>query len=125
VNSSDADRLFSCFEETTPDTKYGQTKKAFIFSLKTDSQALPPFKCLANKKDKAIYRSSSYGPAFGRPSLFIDSNKRSMARIGAPYSVPIEVDRNAPGVPVQVENKVLAGTDLSFFPDNYEVFYLA
>ena len=125
MNSSDAEIFFSSFEETTSGTKWGKTKKAFIFSLKTHSKVLPPFKCLAKKKDKAIYKSSNYGPSFGRPSLFIGSKKRSMAKIGDPYSVPIEVHRNAPGVLVQVEKEVLAGTDKSFFPDNYEVFYLA
>ena len=126
MDSLDADRLFSSFAEAPSIKSWGETMKAFIFSLKTNSKVLPPFKCLANSKYKAIYKSSRYGPSFGkRPFLYISGTKRSMARIGSPYSLPIEVDRNAPGVPVEVNKKVLAGTDRSFVADNYEVFYLA
>ncbi|KAK2547036.1 hypothetical protein P5673_033195 [Acropora cervicornis] len=112
--------------EATSSKTWGETMKAFIFSLKTSSKALPPFKCLAISKYKAIYKSSRFGPSFGEnPCLYISSSKTSVARIGYPYSVPIEVDRKAQGVPVKVNEEVLAGADLFFVPDNYEVFYLA
>ena len=93
------------------------TINAFIFSLK-NSEGLPPFKCFAKNKDGAIYKSSNFGPSFGiRPFLFIGRiSKRSRACIGSPYSVPSEVKN---------EQTVLAGTPQTFYPDNYEVFYLA
>ena len=109
-------RLFSCFADSTSRrTRRGNTLKAFIFSLK-NSEALPPFKCLAKNKRNAIYMSSSYGPSFGAgPFLYIVSQSLSMAVIGDPYSIPKEVTR---------KDTVLAGTPL-FTPDNYEVFHLA
>ena len=115
MNSPDVNRLFSCFAESHRRPKRGNTLKAFIFSLK-NSEGLPPFKCLAEKKLKAIYMSSSYGPSFGEgPFLYIYSPSQSKAVIGDPYSVPKEVQR---------KETVLAGQSL-FAPDNYEVFYLA
>ena len=107
-------RLFSCFADSTSRRpRRGNTLKAFIFSLK-NSEALPPFKCLAENKHNAIYMSSSYGPSFGAgPFLYIA--RISKAVIGDPYSVPKDVQR---------KETVLAGQ--SFFnPDNYEVFHLA
>ena len=109
-------RLFSCFADSTSRRpRRGNTLKAFIFSLK-NSEALPPFKCLAENNRKAIYMSSSYGPSFGAgPFLYIVSQSQSMAVIGDPYSIPKEVTR---------KDTVLAGKPL-FTPDNYEVFHLA
>lgn len=121
VNSPDVNTqsLFSCFAES-PKSKAikGHTLKAFIFSLKS-IETLPPFKCLAEKKDNAIYKRSTYGPSFGRgPFVYIDQFKEALARIGTPYSLPIEVNK-------EDSRCVLAGTKEIFSPDNYEVFYLA
>ncbi|XP_067048271.1 uncharacterized protein [Acropora muricata] len=103
------------WDSTSKRKRRGNTLKAFIFSLK-NSEALPPFKCLAENNRNAIYMSSSYGPSFGAgPFLYIVSQSQSMAVIGDPYSIPKEVTR---------KDTVLAGKPL-FTPDNYEVFYLA
>ena len=114
----DVNRLFSCFAESTPPRSYGKTLKAFIFSLK-NSEGLPPFKCMADGKDFAIYRSSLYGPSFGQGPTFGIGNPKedSLAQIGTPYRAPIEVEN---------KDKVLAGhlPYGVFTPDNYEVFYL-
>ena len=91
--------------------------EAFIFSLK-NKEVLPPFKCLATDKTKAIYKNSDFGPSFGEaPFLKIegDNAEESQALIDVPYSPPIEVGD---------KNTILAGTAGSFSPYNYEVFYL-
>ena len=114
--SLDVNRLFSCFAESIE--AYGETLKAFIFSLK-NSEGLPPFKCMAQDKSKAIYKSSLHGPSFGEgPTFGIGYPKEeSLAQIGTPYSAPREVNN---------KDKVLAGPlHYGYFtPDNYEVFYL-
>ena len=115
MNSPDVNRLFSCFAESPRRPTRGNTLKAFIFSLK-NSEALPPFKCVAENERNAIYMSSSYGPSFGAgPFLYIFGQSLSKAVIGDPYSAPKEV---------QNKQTVLAGTPF-FTPDNYEVFHLA
>ena len=116
---SDVNRLFSCFAESSSTGKWGNSLKAFIFSL-SNSKALPPFKCLAKDKVGAIYSNSNDGPSFGQhPSLFITYPvSRSKAGIDLPYEVPKEVNNVDP-------RQVLANTNWSFSPDNYEVFYLA
>lgn len=110
--------MFSCFAESNPDGTWSDTPKAFIFSLK-NSERLPPFKCLAKDKRKAIYKNSLYGPSFGEgPTVCIGSPREdSVAQIGTPYSAPIEVND---------KDNVLAGPLRYgyFTPDNYEVFYL-
>ena len=110
VNSS-----FSFFADTTDD--WGDTLKAFIFSLK-NSESLPPFKCFAKYGKYAIYKDIHYGPSFGkRRYLSVGYRyRRSRAHIPASYSVPPEVSNKW---------NVLSGTHRSFSPDNYEVFYLA
>ena len=62
MNSPNVITLFSCFAGSP--WSWGETLKAFIFSLK-NSEGLPPFKCFAKNKDHAIYKSSAYGPSFG------------------------------------------------------------
>ena len=114
MDSPDVKRLFSCFAESTG--TYGETLKAFIFSLKNE-KALPPFKCLAREKTNAIYKSSAYGPYFGRGLRVGKPTQGSLAWISTPYSVP-------EGVNNREKNHVLANTAEAFYPDNYEVFYL-
>ena len=110
--------MFSCFSESIQYGTWGKTLSAFIFSLK-NSEALPPFKCMAEFEDNAIFKHSSYGPSFGDgPCLGIGTTKsESTAQICTPYSAPIEVNN---------KDKVLAGPLRYgyFTPDNYEVFYL-
>ena len=116
MNSPDVNRLFSCFADSSD--KSGNTLRAFIFSLK-NSEGLPPFKCLAEDKSKAIYKGSYHGPSFGDgPFLKIEglSAEGSQAHIVKPYKAPMEVKN---------KQSVLAGTAGFFTPDNYEVFYLA
>ena len=121
MNGPNVNSLFSCFAESTSLLGWGKTLKAFIFSLK-NSEGLPPFKCLAKTKYTAIFKSTSYGPIFGEyPGLhishsFSDGRAAAKATISEPYIVPTEVNNTY---------KVLAGTTGYFYPDNYEVFYLA
>lgn len=121
VSSPATNSLFSCFAESTSGSTWGETLKAFIFSL-NKSGGFPPFKCFAKNTSKAIYRNSSYGPSFGEyPGLRItysnqNTSANAQASISKPYSAPSEVDNN---------KEILAGTSESFFPDSYEVFYLA
>lgn len=118
MNSPNVNSLFSCFAGSR--NGWGETLKAFIFSLE-NSEGLPPFKCSAKNGKNAIWDSSYYGPAFGRyPGLHISSRlsdvgAEAMATISEPYSVPTGVKNTI---------KVLAGTTGYFFFDNYEVFYL-
>lgn len=116
--SPNVNTLFSCFAGSP--WGWGETFKAFIFSLK-NSEGLPPFKCFAKNKDYAIYKSLAYGPSFGDYTgleiIDIDNGARGEAKamIFDPYSVPTEVKDKL---------KVLAGVAGTFSPDNYEVFYL-
>ena len=115
MNSPDVNKLFSCFAGSPSGPMNADTLKAFIFSLK-NNKALPPFKCFAQKKNGAIYKSSNFGPSFGTPvSLFIKGRK-SRAKIGNPYSAPIGVNNC---------NGDLTNEAGRFDLDNYEVFYLA
>ena len=115
--------LFSCFADSPSSPDWGDSLKAFIFSLK-NSEGLPPFKCFAENKYKAIYKSSADGPTFGKHQYTgikiysgdSDRMAKALARIYEPYSVPAEVNN---------KHKVLAGVDGIFSPDNCEVFYLA
>ncbi|XP_074632222.1 uncharacterized protein LOC141890587 isoform X2 [Acropora palmata] len=105
------------WDSTSSETR-GNTLKAFIFSLK-NSEKLPPFKCWAKNEHNAIYQSSYHGPSFGKGLYFTTGYKpseKAMAWIDTPYGVPIEVKN---------EKQVIAGPPQAFFPDNYEVFYLA
>ena len=104
---------FLFFADTTDD--WGETLKAFIFSLR-NSESLPPFKCLAKYGKYAIYKDVDYGPSFGDGPFFYIKYKRSLAYIHTPYSVPTEVS---------YRDNVLIGTSGPFSPNNYEVFYLA
>ena len=118
MNSPNVNTWVSCFADSPSSPYWGKSLKAFIFSLKK-SEGLPPFKCFANDKDKAIYQSSFHGPSFGEGPFFRiygKSAQRSRAYIEYPYVVPIEVND---------KGEVLAGTDKLFSPDNYEVLYLA
>ena len=118
MNSPIVNSLFSCFVESR--YGWGETLKAFIFSLK-NSEGLPPFKCFAKNGKNAIFNHPYLGPTFGKyPGLhisrgFIDVGAKAMATISEPYSVPTGVKNTY---------KVLAGTTGYFFFDNYEVFYL-
>ena len=97
---------------------YGATSEAFIFSL-NNNEGLAPFVSKVNKEDtgRAIYRHSYYGPSFGSDVFIrdnVDSNRKSIARLGYRFSVPPAVKN---------EYTVLAGTEY-FSPDEVEVFYL-
>ncbi|KAK2557567.1 hypothetical protein P5673_020326 [Acropora cervicornis] len=96
---------------------WGETLKAFVFSLK-NSEDLPPFKCFAKNQYRTVYKSSSYGPKFGKLEIaYRYSNKRVEARafLYKPYGVPAEVKNSY---------NDLVGTAKPFSPDNYEVFFL-
>ena len=73
---------------------------------------------MVTNPSRAIYRRSSYGPAFGGFDIYIannaNSNANSYTNFGNSYSVPSEV---------QDKNTILAGTNY-FTPDEVEVFYL-
>ena len=99
---------------------YGATSEAFIFSL-NNSEGLAPFvsKVKQGKADKAIERSSYYGPNFGQ-DLVLDvqeGRKRySEANLGGYYSVPASVKDKG--------STILTGKQGTFSPDEVEVFYL-
>ena len=118
MNSPNVNSLFSCFAGSRDE--WGETLKAFIFSLK-NSEGLPPFKCFAKNGKNAIFNHRNFGPTFGKyPGLDISRGlsgvgARTLAIISEPYSVPTGVNNTG---------KVLAGTTGYFFFDNYEVFYL-
>ena len=73
---------------------------------------------MVTKPSRAIYRRSSYGPAFGGFDIYIannaNSNIKSHTYFGDSYSVPSGV---------QDRRTILAGTH-NFTPDEVEVFYL-
>ena len=117
MNSPNVNSLFYSFAESPSVGTWGETLKAFVFSLK-NSEDLPPFKCFAKNKYRTVYKSSAYGPKFGKIEIaYRHSKKRVEARafLYEPYSVPAEVNNNY---------NVLVGTAKRFFPDNYEVFFL-
>ena len=109
--------LFSCSSESSGG--YSYTSNAFIFSL-SNKEGLKPFKSNVRRPEYAIYRSSKYGPRFGsRVGIIIvnhaNRNKYSRAYLGYSYPALSEVmDRRT----------ILAG-DVFFYPDDWEVFYLA
>ena len=99
---------------------YGFTRKAFIFSIR-NKEELDPFVVEVRRTERAIYRSSWYGPVFGLrfgSGISIannaNSNSRSYARLGRSYPAPAAV---------QDRKTILAGTKY-FSPDEVEVFYL-
>ena len=123
VNSPDVNSLISFWLAESPSSgTWGETLNAFIFFLKK-RERLPPFKCFAKDKNKAIYKSSGYGPIFGEDrglhicSNFSQGRAEAKVTISESYSVPAEVND---------KYNVLAGTAAACFPhDSYEVFYLA
>ena len=117
VNSPNVNSLFYSFAESPSAGTWGETLKAFVFSLK-NSEDLPPFKCFAKNQYRTVYKSSSYGPKFGKLEIaYRYSNKRVEARafLYKPYGVPAEVKNSY---------NDLVGTAKPFSPDNYEVFFL-
>ena len=110
--------VFLCFVLLDSSSGYAETPNAFIFSL-NNFETLAPFvsKVKPEKRRKAIYRLSYYGPKFGYDLVIhLDAVniKDSTARLGTYYSVPAAV---------QNRFTVLAGT-VYFSPDEVEVFYL-
>ena len=96
VNSPNVNSLFYSFAESPSVGTWGETLKAFVFSLK-NSEDLPPFKCFAKNKYRTVYKSSAYGPKFGKIEIaYRHSKKRVEARafLYEPYSVPAEVNNN-------------------------------
>ena len=107
-----------CFVLLESSGGYAETPNAFIFSL-NNYERLAPFvsKVMTEKKKRAIYRHSLFGPKFGDDLVIhCDPVKRkdSIARLGLRYSIPTGVDDRF---------TVLAGTQY-FSPDEVEVFYL-
>ena len=97
----------------------GRDSQSLCLLSKKTGENLPPFKCFAKNKYWTVYKSSAYGPKFGKiETAYRYSNKRVEARaiLYEPYSVPAEVKNNY---------NVLVGTAKTFSPDNYEVFFLA
>ena len=99
---------------------YGATSEAFIFSL-NNSEGLAPFvsKVKPEKAEKAIERSSYYGPNFGQDLVLHVEERRkhySEASLGRYYSVPASVKDKG--------STILTGKHGTFSPDEVEVFYL-
>ena len=79
MNSPIVNSGFTCFADSSGTS--GDTLKAFIFSLK-NSEGLPLLKCFAENENKAIFKSSAYGPTFGEGQglrIFGKYAKRSRA----------------------------------------------
>ena len=88
-----------------------------MFSL-SNKESLKPFKVNVRKPKYAIYRTSSYGPRFGRSNIVIadPANKLSHADLATTtYPAPSGV---------RDPQTILAGSN-NFTPDDWEVFYLA
>ena len=97
---------------------YAETANAFIFSL-NNFEGLAPFlsKVKPEKKGKAIYRHSYYGPMFGNDLvIYVDAKYMhdSEAALGTYYSVPPSGDKRT----------ILKGPGEFFSPDEVEVFFL-
>ena len=104
---------------------WGATSEAFIFSL-NNSEGLAPFvsKVKPGKADKAIDRSSYYGPNFGQDLVIhvqVGKKRDSEARLGHYYSVPAPVKNK---LTILAGPGRLAGSQRYFSPDEVEVFYL-
>ena len=98
---------------------WGETTKAFIFSL-NNTEGLAPFVSKVKKEytGKAIRRNLYDGPQFGNDIIIADdadSSKYSKAVLDKNYSVPASVKKS---------DKALAGTSMFFNVDEVEVFYL-
>ena len=112
--------FFLCFVLIAKSSgRYGETPNAFIFSL-NNFERLAPFvsKVKKDKTNKAIDRSSYYGPKFGDDLVIcLDASniQDSKADLGTYYSVPAAV---------QHEHTVLDGHRETFSLDEVEVFYL-
>ena len=108
--------LFSCSSESSGG--YGNTAKAFIFSL-SNKEDLRPFKSIVRLPAYAIYRKSDYGPRFGARIIVIadqaNRNNFSRASLFFAYIAPSGV---------RYPKTILAGS-YYFTPDDWEVFYLA
>ena len=99
---------------------HGATSEAFIFSL-NNSEGLAPFvsKVKQGKAERAIERSSYYGPNFGQDLVIhVEETRKhySEASLGKYYSVPASV--NGKGT------TILTGKHGHFSPDEVEVFHL-
>ena len=94
----------------------GFTRKALIFSI-SNKEDLDPFVSEVRRPDRAIYRGSGSGPAFGH-DIFIANkaniNSFSYVDLGSAYRAPAAV---------QNPKTILAGTE-HFSPDEMDVFYL-
>ena len=98
---------------------YGYSTNTFIFSL-INKEGLAPFKSMAKRPERAIYRNGGYGPTFGggydiRISHNANSNTNSYTNFqNSNYHIPGGVQNRL---------TILAGS-YKFTPDEVEVFYL-
>ena len=95
---------------------WGETTKAFIFSL-NNTEGLAPFVSKVKKEytGKAIRRNLYDGPQFGNDIIIADdanSSKYSKAVLDKYYSIPASVKNS---------DKALAGTSMFFNVDEVEV----
>ena len=98
---------------------WGETTKAFIFSL-NNTEGLVPFVNKVKKEytEKAIRRNLYDGPQFGNDIIIADDangSKYSKAVLDKYYSVPVSVKNS---------DNALAGTSMFFNVDEVEAFYL-
>ena len=112
--------FFFCFVLIAQSSgRYGKTPNAFIFSL-NNFERLAPFVSYVkkDKTERAIDRSSYYGPKFGDDlviCLDAENIQDSKADLGAHFSVPDAVKN---------QHTVLDGHSATFSLDEVEVFYL-
>ena len=96
------------------------TSEAFIFSL-NNSEGLAPFwgKVTPGNAGKAIETALYYGPKFGADLVIhVEAVRKHLSEVslGHHYSFPASVTDKG--------STILTGKDVSFSPDEVEVFYL-
>ena len=110
-NARKTNDLFSCFSETAI-SGFRNTANSFVFSLR-NSEGLGPFISNVTDPSRAIYSNSGIG--FGSGDIWIRSDSETSAVLGGAYYVPSGVSNT---------RTMMAG-DVFFYPDDWEVFYLA
>jgi len=101
--------------------RYASSSKSFIYSLYNINGYAPvKLKIMSGYNQFAIYRSSSYGPTFGRGDIYISnyagSSKQSHTNCGDTYSLP-------PGYSLSYSSCTFYAGTYKFIPTDIEVFY--
>ena len=119
-------RIVKCRHYLPGGCRYGNSSKAFIYSLTNNNGSghavYNPVKLRvkSNKYHKAVYRCDLDGPRFGWRDIFISnnsaSNQGSHTFCGYRYPLP-------PGYPLSGKKCTFYAGRFSFTPTDIEVFY--